>query len=169
MYTTIILDKQINSIFLLLSAITCKRLECGTWYHHPRRQQCVLSRSLRIFKVATWHYRCRHHLKNNCIWDNFGMLLIILQLNLYFQLNNHSIRPPNAASGDLKTESATKAWLLQQHSYFLHFSFCSILIILRLTELRPFKIPRSPNKPVTFTFDLQSRKVLLIEIFFWHV
>ena len=43
------------------------QLECGTWYHHPRRQQCVLSRNLRIFKVATWHYRCRHHLKNNCI------------------------------------------------------------------------------------------------------
>ena len=38
-------------------------LECGTWYHHPRRLQCVLSRNLRIFKVATWHYRCRHNLK----------------------------------------------------------------------------------------------------------
>ena len=39
-------------------------------YHHTCRQQCVLSRNLRIFKVARWHYRCRHHLKNNCIWDN---------------------------------------------------------------------------------------------------
>ena len=28
-------------------------LECGTWYHHPRRIQCVRSRNLRIFKVAT--------------------------------------------------------------------------------------------------------------------
>ena len=45
-------------------------LECGTWYHHPRRQQCVLNRNLRIFKVAMWHYRSRHHLKHNCIWDN---------------------------------------------------------------------------------------------------
>ena len=64
-----------------------EKLECGTWYHHPQRLQCVLSRNLRIFKVATWHYRCCHHLKNNCIW--FAMLLIILQLNLNFQLNNN--------------------------------------------------------------------------------
>ena len=37
--------------------------------------------------------------------------------------------------------SETKSWLLQQHTYdyFLHFSFCFILIIPRLTELRPFK------------------------------
>ena len=39
------------------------RLECGTWFHHLRSQQCVLSRNLRIFNVATWHYRCRHHPK----------------------------------------------------------------------------------------------------------
>ena len=51
-------------------------LECGTWYHHPRRQQCVLSRNVRIFKVATRHYRCRHHVKNNCIWDNLPCCLL---------------------------------------------------------------------------------------------
>ena len=51
-------------------------LECGTWYHHPRRLQCVLSRNLRIFKVATWHYWCRHHLKNNCIWDDLQCCLL---------------------------------------------------------------------------------------------
>ena len=39
------------------------KLECGTWYHHPRRLQSVLSRNLRIFKVAMWHFRCHHHLK----------------------------------------------------------------------------------------------------------
>ena len=32
--------------------------ECGTWYHHPWRPRCVLSRNLRIFKVSTWHFRC---------------------------------------------------------------------------------------------------------------
>ena len=32
------------------------KLECGTWYHHPRRQQCVLSRNLRNFKVVAWHH-----------------------------------------------------------------------------------------------------------------
>ena len=53
------------------------QLECGTWYHHPRRLQCVLSRNLRIFKVATWHYRCRHNLKNNCIWDNLQCCLLV--------------------------------------------------------------------------------------------
>ena len=49
---------------------TIEQLECVTWYHHPRRLQCVLSTNLRIFKVATWHCRCRHNLKNNCFWDN---------------------------------------------------------------------------------------------------
>ena len=81
-------------------------LECGTWYHHPWRLQCVLSRNLRIFKVATWQYRCRHNLKNNCIWDNLQCCLLV---------------------------------------------------------------PMSPSKPVMLTFDLQSRKVLFIEIVFWHV
>ena len=30
-------------------------------------------------------------------------------------------------------------------------------------------VPRSPSKPVMWTFDLPSRKVLFIEIVFWHV
>ena len=29
-----------------------------------------------MFKVATWHYRCRHHLKNNCIWDHLQCCLL---------------------------------------------------------------------------------------------
>ena len=82
------------------------KLECGTWYHHPRRLQCVLSRNMRIFKVATWHYRCPHNLKNNCIWDNLQYCLLV---------------------------------------------------------------PRSSSKPVMLTIDLQSRKVLFIEIVFLHV
>ena len=83
-----------------------KKLECGTWYHHPRRLQCVLSRNLRTFKVSTWHYLCHHNLKNNCIWDNLQYCLLG---------------------------------------------------------------PRSPSKPVMLTFDLQSRKVLFIEIVSSHV
>ena len=62
------------------SAVTGRNrrtLECGTWYHHPRRLQCVWSRNLRILKVATWHYRCRHNLKNNCIWDNLQCCLLV--------------------------------------------------------------------------------------------
>ena len=43
------------------------KLECGTWYHHRRRLQCV----------ATWHYRCRHNLKNNCIWDNLQCCFLV--------------------------------------------------------------------------------------------
>ena len=82
------------------------QLECGTWYHHPRRLQCFLSRNLIIFKVATWHYRCLHNLKNNCIWDDLQCCLLV---------------------------------------------------------------PRSLSKPVMLTFALQSRKVLFIEIVFWHV
>ena len=45
-------------------------------------QQCVLSRNLRIFKVARWHYRCRHKLKNNCIWDNLQCCLFLCQGHL---------------------------------------------------------------------------------------
>ena len=51
--------------------ITSVKLECGTWYHHPRRQQCVLGRNLRIFKVATSHCRCRYHLKND--WNRHDL------------------------------------------------------------------------------------------------
>ena len=53
------------------------KLECGTWYHHPRRLQCVLSRNMRIFKVAAWHYRCRHNVKYNRIWDNLQLCLLV--------------------------------------------------------------------------------------------
>ena len=63
--------------FQWLIYIDIAQLECGTWYHHPRRLQCVWSRSLRIFKVATWHYRFRHNLKNNCIWDNLQCCLLV--------------------------------------------------------------------------------------------
>ena len=62
-----------------------------------------MSRNVIIFKVATWHYRCRHNLKNNCIWDNLQYCLLV---------------------------------------------------------------PRSLSKPVMLTFDLQSGKVLFIEIAF---
>ena len=53
------------------------KLECGAWSHHPRRLQCVWSRNLRIFKVAMWHFRCRHNLKNNYIWDNLQCCLSV--------------------------------------------------------------------------------------------
>ena len=75
------------------------KLECGTWYQHPRRLQCVLSRNLIIFKVATWHYRCRHNLKNNCIWDNLQCCLLVPRLPsrpkpvmLTFDLQSRKVR-----------------------------------------------------------------------------
>ena len=43
----------------------------------PTDVQCVWCRNLRIFKVATWHYRCRHNLINNCIWDNLQCCLLV--------------------------------------------------------------------------------------------
>ena len=48
--------------------------------------------------------------------------------------------------GILETETETASWLLKQHSYnyFLHFSFCFILIVQILTELRPFKCQGRP-------------------------
>ena len=32
-----------------------------------------------ICKVASWHYRCRHNLKNNCNWDNLQCCLLVLR------------------------------------------------------------------------------------------
>ena len=114
-------------------------LECGTWYHHPRRQQCVLGRNLIIFKVAAWHYRCRHHLNNNCIWhDLLCCLLFCSQIKTSDLTTIHRQMRHQAV---LETESETESWLLQQHNYdyFLHFNCRFILIIPRLTEWRPFK------------------------------
>ena len=62
-HTGAISQVLLKSIHNTCSKITVLKLECGTWYHHPRRLQCVLGRNLRICKVATWHYRCRHNLK----------------------------------------------------------------------------------------------------------
>ena len=67
---------KISEFEWIIRKITQIELECGTWYHHLRRLQCVLCRNLRIFKVATCHYRCRHNLKNNCIWDNLHCCLV---------------------------------------------------------------------------------------------
>ena len=62
----------------------------------------VFGRNPRFFKVAMWHYRCRHNLENNCIWDNLQCCLLV---------------------------------------------------------------PKSPSKPVMLTFDLQSRKTIMILAF----
>ena len=82
------------------------QLECGTWYHHPWRHQSVLSRNLRMFIFATCHYRCRDHLKNDCIWYSLPCYL------LHLQLNNHPIRPPNAASRDIGNWNWNWKWIL---------------------------------------------------------
>ena len=72
----------------------------------PVMPTICLEQKSKNLRIATWHYRCRHNLKNNCIWDNLRCCLLV---------------------------------------------------------------PRSPSKPVMLTFDLQSRKVLFIEMVFWHV
>ena len=73
------------------------------------------------------------------------MLLIILQLNLHFQLNNHPIGPPNAASGDLGNWKWNRIMVaVATYNYDIHFSFCFILIIPRLTEFWPFKCQGHP-------------------------
>ena len=45
-------DGNIVSVCVSTLDVHWFKLECEMWYHHPRRQQCVLSRHLRIFKVA---------------------------------------------------------------------------------------------------------------------
>ena len=72
------------------------KLECGTWYHHRRRLQCGWSRNLRIFKVTTWHYWCRHNLENDCIWDNLQCCLFVPR----------SASKPSMLTFDLQSEKA---------------------------------------------------------------
>ena len=52
-------------------------------------------------KVATWHYRCRHNRKDNCIWHNLLCCLLFCRKIWTSKINNHPIWPQNAASGDL--------------------------------------------------------------------
>ena len=42
--------------------------------------------------------------QNNCIWDNLQSCLLFCKKKLHFQLNNHPIRPPIAASRKYKCE-----------------------------------------------------------------
>ena len=111
------------------------------------------------FKVATWHYLCRHHLKNNCIWDD--LLCCLLFCSWIYTSNWTTIQYGRQMRHQaiLQTESETESWLLQQHryNYFLYFSFCFILIISRLTELRPFKYQGHPvslwHWPLTYNLE----------------
>ena len=43
----------------------------------PAKPTVCLEQKSENFKVATWHYRCRHNLKNNCIWDNLQCCLLV--------------------------------------------------------------------------------------------
>ena len=100
---------------------TSTKLECGTWYHHPRRLQCVWSRNLRIFKVATWHYRCRHNLKNNCIWDNLQCCLLVPRspskpAMLTFDLQSRKCNSLRSSFGMYNLERQLRYWhLLTRH------------------------------------------------------
>ena len=62
----------------------------------------------------------------------------------------------------LETESETESWLLLQHSYnyFLHFSFCFILIIPGLTELWPFKCKCHPVNLWCWLWPAISKSVI---------
>ena len=96
-----------------------------------------------IFKVATWHYRCRHHLKNNCICNV-----------AYYSAAK--ITFPIAQSSNKATKCGIRGyWKLKVKPnlgccsniaiyYLLHFSFCFVLIIPRLTELWPIKCQGHP-------------------------
>ena len=66
----------------------------------------------------------------------------------------------------LETESETEFWLTSQHRYTPYFSFCFILIFQELTELWSLYVSRTPDNPVTLTFDLRFWKYLFLEIIF---
>ena len=84
------------------------------------------------FKVATWHYRYRHHPKNLDL-TIFAMFIIILEPNLKFQFHKNPIWPLNTASGDLEN----RKWN-------------------RVTAVEV--VPRLPDNPVTPTADMRSWK-----------
>ena len=64
-----------------INLFTSSRISCQTrmWnmISSPATPTVCLEQKLRIFKVATWHYRCLHNLKNNCIWDNLQCCLLV--------------------------------------------------------------------------------------------
>ena len=100
----------------LLIKVSCiwnhnKLLECGTWYHHPQRHQCVLSRNLRTFKVTKWHCRCRHHLKVYLTYT-YAMLRIILQLNYTYSWTTIQYGRQMRHQAILETQSKSKSWLM---------------------------------------------------------
>ena len=79
-------------------------LECGTWYHHPRRLQCVWSRNLSQpllnmniesnFDATLWRHRWRHHHKN-LFWHNLGRSFHIWgQIEAVFNISNFLKWPP---------------------------------------------------------------------------
>ena len=84
------------------------KVECGTWYQHPRCQQCVMNRNLRIFKVTTWHYRCYYHLTNNCIWHD--LLCCLLFCSQIQTSNLTTIHCQMRHQVVLETESKTECW-----------------------------------------------------------
>ena len=138
-----------------------------TWYHHPRCQQCDLSWNRKGFKVATRHYRCRHHHKLNvfdviCYYHN--LIIILLQSNLNILFCNHLIWPSNAALGDPgnRTWNRMLVAVATCHNHSLHFNFNFILILQRLTELRPFKCLGHLVTlwPWHFTCDLENSCLL---------
>ena len=54
------------------------QLECGTWYHHRDAYSVSWAEIWEFWKSQSdiISYRCRHNLKNNCIWDNLQYCLL---------------------------------------------------------------------------------------------
>ena len=73
-----------NAVILLIGHLRTKLSEIAneiqTFSFKTRMWNMISSPATptvcQIFKVATWHYRCRHHLKNNCIRDNLQCCLL---------------------------------------------------------------------------------------------
>ena len=62
-----------------------------------------------------------------------------------------------------------QATLLHSYNFFATFQFSFDLDSPKIDGVTAARVPRSPNKLVTMTFDLRSWKVLFIKIFFRHV
>ena len=91
----------------------------GMWnmISSPATPTVCLEQKSENFNVATWHYQCRHHLKI-IAFEIIYNLVYYLQINLHFQLNNHSIRPPIAASRKYKCEYENNlVWYFRSYNH----------------------------------------------------
>ena len=147
-------------------------LECDTWYHRPRCQQCVSSWNLRIFKVATWHYGYRHHHKTIV----FGMICYVVDhyaTKVKLPILQQSNMACSIECGVRRSrEQKVKPNLGCRSNIAITVFYVPVFVSSKYRKdcgVTAVLVPRWPSYPVIWIFDLGSGKILFFESLFRHV